>query len=71
MVLDELFRQHERLGEHRGKVTQVRLSRSRFNADELASIYYINLKAVKAILDTIDAHPDWDDEKVAENVDFD
>lgn len=70
MVLNELFRERERLGEHKGKIAQVRRSRNRFNVEELASVYYIDLKAVKAILDAIDAHPDWDDETVAENVSF-
>ena len=70
MVLNELLRENRRLGERRGKVTQVRLSRNRFNVEELASVYYIDVKAVRGILDAIDAHPDWDDEQVAENVDF-
>lgn len=71
MVLMERDREKMRLGEHRKSVAQVRMSRNRFNADEQASIYYIDLKTVQAILDTIDAHPEWDDEQVAENVDFD
>ena len=71
MLLNELLRENRRLGGYVKNVAQIRRSRNRFNVDELASIYYIDLKAVKAILDTIDAHPDWDDEQVAENVDFD
>ena len=70
MVLAERDREKMRLGEYRGKVSLVRRSRDRFKADDLASIYYIDLETVKTILDTIDAHPDWDDETVAENVDF-
>ena len=35
-----------------------------------ADIYIIEPKAVKTILEAIDTHPDWDDEQVAENVDF-
>ena len=71
MVLNELMREKMRLGEHRKSVAQVRKSRNRFNPDEQASIYFVDLKTVQAILDTIDAHPDWDDEQVAESVDFD
>ena len=70
MVLNEIIRGRERLAEHRRSVEQVRRFRGRFDAKELAEIYIIEPKAVKAILDTIDAHPDWDDEQVAENVDF-
>ena len=71
MVLNEVLLDNRRLGERKSRIAQVRLSRNRFSVDELASIYYIDLKAVQVILDTIDAHPDWDDEQVAENVDFD
>ena len=48
----------------------MRLSGNRFKVEELASVYYIDVKAVEAILDAIDAHPDWDDGQIAENVDF-
>ena len=71
MRLMERDREKMQLGEYRGKVSQVRMSRNRFNVDELASIYYINIAAVRAILDTIDKHPDWDDEQIAETVNFD
>ena len=70
MVLNEMIRSRERLAEHRRSVAQIRKFRGRFDADELADIYIIEPKAVKAILETIDTHPDWDDEQVAENVDF-
>ena len=53
-----------------GSVAQVRKFRNRFDAKELADIYFIEPKAVKSVLEAIDAHPDWDDERVAENVDF-
>ena len=70
MLLSEKLRESKRLGECKRSVTQVRKFRHRFSADELAEIYILHPKAVKAILDAIDAHPDWDDETVAENVDF-
>ena len=71
MLLNEMLWRSERLGERKSRVTMVRRSRNRFNVDELSRIYYIDLKAVQAILDIMDAHPDWDDKKIAENVDFD
>ena len=61
---------NKRLGEHRKCVAQVRRSRNRFNPEEQASIYFVDLTTVQAILRTIDDNPDWDDERVAENVDF-
>ena len=70
MLLSEKLRESKRLGRYADRVSLVRKFRRRFSADELAEIYILHPKAVKAILDAIDAHPDWDDETVAENVDF-
>ena len=70
MLLSEKLQESKRLGEHTRSVAQVRKFRHRFGADELAEIYILHPKAVQAILDAIDAHPDWDDETIAENVDF-
>ena len=70
MVLNEMLRENRRLGGYAKSVALVRLGRNRFNVDEMASIYYIDLNVVQAILDTIDTHPDWDDETIAENVNF-
>ena len=70
MVLAERDRENRRLGEYSEKVSLVRRSRNRFNVEELSSVYYIDMEAVKAILDAIDAQPDCDDEQVAENVRF-
>ena len=71
MRIHEFEREKIRLGEYKGRVELVRQSRNRFNVDELADIYYIDLKTVRAILNAIDTHPDWDDEQIAENIDFD
>ena len=70
MVLNEMMRESRRLGERRRSVAQIRKFRGRFNTDELAEICFISPEALKMVMDAIDAHPDWDDEQVAENVDF-
>lgn len=70
MVLNEMMRESRRLGERRRSVAQIRKFRGRFNANELAEICFISPEALKTVMDAIDAHPDWDDEQVAENVDF-
>ena len=71
MLLSEKLMESRRLGERRRSVAQARKFRGRFSADELAEICFVSPQLLKAILDAIDAHPDWDDETVAENVDFD
>ena len=70
MVLNEMLRERERLGEGRIRVALVRKFRNRFGPEELAEIYILHPNVVKAILETLDAHPDWDDEQVAESIDF-
>ena len=68
MVLNEMLRENRRLGEYKTRVAQVRKFMTRYASDELAEIYIIQPEVVKAILEAIDAHPDWDDEQIAENI---
>ena len=70
MVIVERDRENQRLGENRRSVAQVRKFRNRFEPEELAEICFVNTELLSAILDTLDAHPDWDDEQVAESIDF-
>ena len=70
MVLNEMIRSRERLAEHRRSIAQVRAFRNELQMDQLARFTFISPEALKSILDAIDAHPDWDDEQIAENVDF-
>ena len=70
MVLNEMLRDNRRLGKYQQSVAQVRNFRHRFKAEEMAEIYILHPKAVEEILKALDAHPDWDDEQIAENVDF-
>ena len=70
MVLNELIRDNKRLGGYTRSVAQARKLRKRYAQDELAEICLVSPELLKTILDTIDTHPDWDDEQIAENVDF-
>ena len=70
MVLVERDRANQRLGECRRSVAQVRAFRHEFPPEQLARITFFTPYVLQAILDTIDAHPDWDDEQVAESIDF-
>ena len=71
MVLIERDRMNRRLGRHQERVAMVRDFRRKFDMNTLTQICYNKPELLQAILDTFDAHPDWDDEKVAENIDFD
>ena len=70
MLLSEKFMKNRRLGEYMGRVAQVRAFRNEFQPEQLARFVFVSPELLKAILDAIDAHPDWDDETIAENVDF-
>ena len=71
MVLAERDREKMRLGEYKGKVALVRTFRDEFRPEQLAKISFVTPELLASILNAIDAHPDWDDVQVAENVDFD
>ena len=70
MVLNEMLKENQRLGERRRSVAQVRNSRNIVDKGTLSLILMIHPHTLQEILDTIDAHPNWSDEKVAENVEF-
>lgn len=70
MVMNELIRSRERLAEHRRSVASVRQFRNEFKPEQLAKISFVSMEMLKVIQDAIDAHPDWDDEQIAENVEF-
>ena len=70
MVLVERDRENRRLGERRRSVAQVRNSRNIIDKGTLSMILMIHPHTLQEILDTIDAHPNWSDEQVAESVEF-
>ena len=70
MVLAERDRENKRLGEYKGRVAQVRAFRHEFQPEQLAKFVFVTPELLASIIAAMDAHPDWDDEQVAENVDF-
>ena len=70
MVLNELLRDRERLAKRSRSVAFVRDFRDEVQQDQLARFAYISPEQLNLILNAIDTHPDWDDEQIAESVDF-
>ena len=70
MLLSEKFMENRRLGEYKSRVAQVREFRNEFQPETLAKLAFVTPELLASILNIIDAHPDWDDEQVAENVRF-
>ena len=71
MALNELLRENKRLGRYAERVAHVRAFRDEFQPEQLARNSFVSPELLTTILDAIDAHPDWDDEQVAQSVDFD
>ena len=71
MVLMERDREKMRLGRYMQKVASVRQSRGKFSPEVIAEIIMVQPAMVETIISAIDAHPEWDDEEVAESLDFD
>ena len=70
MRFNEVMMENRRLGQYQRSVAQARAFRNEFQPEQLAKICFVSPELLATILDTIDAHPDWDDEQIAENVDF-
>ena len=70
MKLLERDRLNRKLGVRAERVRQARTVRHNFSTKQLAMLFLTTPSKVQEILDTIDAHPDWDDEDVAENIEF-
>ena len=70
MRLNEVIRENRRLGEYRAKISQVRKSKDTVDEQTLIGILLLTPVVYHAIVNAIDAHPDWDDEQIAETISF-
>ena len=70
MLLMEAYAQHEELGAYKKVVSVIRDAISDFSAKQLAKILKVKEKDCAAAIACIEAHPDWDDERVAEEIDW-
>ena len=70
MLLVEAYAQHEELGAYKKVVSQIRKVIGRFSPKQMASVFDVNEKDCTAVIECIDAHPDWDNERVAEEIDW-
>ena len=70
MLLMERDREKMLLGEYKDKVAVIREGRDVMPPELMARVLKISIEAVDEISAAIDAHPEWDDEEVAENLFF-
>ena len=60
----------KKLGGWKSRIAQARNSRYRVDHETLAGVLMVHPNALQVILETIDEHPDWDDEEIAEHLLF-
>ena len=70
MLLVEAYAQHEELGAYKKVVSQIRDAIGDFTTKQLSKILKVKEKDCAAAIACIEAHPDWDDERVAEEIDW-
>ena len=70
MVMNELLRENRRLGGNIRTVSQIRKNRRELTKEAMARYMLVDPMIVASIITAIDAHPDWDDEEIAESIDF-
>lgn len=70
MLLVEAYAQHEELGAYKKVVSLIRKAIGQFSPKQMASVFDIKEKNCAAVIECIGAHPDWDNERVAEEIDW-
>ncbi len=70
MLLVEAYAQQKELGANKKVVSVIRDAIGDFSAKQLAKLLKVKEKACVATIECIEAHPDWDDEQVAEEIDW-
>ena len=70
MWLDQKLNDSFRIGKYVGKIENLRILRKSYSAIELENMGLFSPTILHRILDTMDAHPEWDDDEVAQKVNF-
>ena len=68
MLLQEAFARREAFGRYKNNVMQIRRKIHQLGIDEMADLFVVSADNCRSVIDTINAHPDWDDERVAEEI---
>ena len=70
MLLVEAYAHHEEFGAYKKVVSQIRDAIGDYTTKQLSKILKVKEKDCAAVIACIEAHPDWDDERVAEEIDW-
>ena len=68
MLLAEAYARERSMGKYETVVSQIRKSLNKFDTQEMAEIFDVAEKDCAVVIDCIREHPDWDNERVAEEI---
>ena len=70
MLLLEAYARERTLGEYKRVVWQIRHNMNEQSAHTMAKMFGIRIEDCVDTISMIQEHPDWDDEKIAEEIDW-
>lgn len=70
MLLMEAYAHERSIGEYIRVVSQIRDAIGDFTTKQMSKYFKVKEKACKNAVECIKAHPDWDDEQIADHVDW-
>ena len=70
MLLREAYARERRMGRYETRVSQIRKAINNFSPKQLANLFILDVKDCEAVIDCIAAHPDWDNDQIAEEIDW-
>ena len=68
MLLQEAYARERRLGVYTNNVTQIRGNMKRLKIADMSEILRVSANNSESVIAAITAHPDWNDEQVAEEI---
>lgn len=71
MLLREAYARERHFGGYEKSVMLIRQNRQNFSLSDMARIFVVSPDNCQSVIDLITAHPDWDDEQIAEEVYWD
>ena len=70
MLMMEAFAHERSMGKYINLVSLIRNAIGDFTTKQMAKIFKVSEKFCKDAVKCIQAHPDWDDEQIAEQIDW-
>ena len=68
MLLAEAFANERVMGKYEDKVSLIRNSLNKFDVQEMADVFQVSENDCVAVINCINEHPDWDNERIAEEI---